>query len=71
MSMLVFCNVISAIIYLDVSISFVMINYWFLDNTIVLYLVILLLQSNNVIVGLAVLVCNNLVFFCNVIMVAL
>ena len=71
MSMLVFCNVISAIIYLDVSISFVMINYWFLDNTIVLYLVILLLQSNNVIVGLAVLVCNNLILFCNVIMVAL
>ena len=71
MSMLVFCNVISAIIYLDVSISFVMINYWFLDNTIVLYIVILLLQSNNVIVGLAVLVCNNLILFCNVIMVAL
>ena len=71
MSMLVFCNVISAIIYLDVSISSVMINYWFLDNTIVLYLVILLLQSNNVIVGLAVLVCNNLILFCNVIMVAL
>ena len=71
MSMLVFCNVISAIIYLDVSISFVMINYWFLDNTIVLYLVILLLQSNNVIVGLAVLVCNNIILFCNVIMVAL
>ena len=71
MSMLVFCNVISAIIYLDVSISFVMINYWFLDNTIVLYLVILLLQSNNVIVGLAVLVCNNLILLCNVIMLVL
>ena len=51
-----FCNVISAIFYLDVSMSFVMLNYCFIDNTIVLCLVILLLQSNNVIVGLAVLV---------------
>ena len=62
------CNVMSAIFYLDVRISFVIINYCLIDTTIVLCLVILLLQSNNVIVGLAVLVCNNLILLCNVIM---
>ena len=62
------CNVISAIFYLDISISFVMLNYCFIDTTIVLCLVILLLQSTHVIVGLAVLVCNNLILLCNVIM---
>ena len=66
--MVVFCNVISAIFYLDVNISFVMLYYCFIDNTIVLCLVFLLLQSNNVIVGLVVLVCNNLILLCNVIM---
>ena len=60
--MLVFYNVISDLFHLDVSIFFVMIKYCFIDNNIVLCLVILLLQSNNVIVGLTVLVCNSLVF---------
>ena len=50
------------IFHLDGSIFFVLIKYWFIHNNIVLCLVILLLHSNNVIVGLAVLVCNNLVF---------
>ena len=62
------CYVISAIFYLDISISFVMLNYCFIDTTIVLCIVILLLQSNNVIVGLAVLVCTNLILLCNIIM---
>ena len=63
-----FRNVISAIYYLDGSISFVLLNYCLIDNTFALCLVILLLQSNNVIVGLAVLVCNHLILLCNVIM---
>ena len=62
LSMLVFCTVMSDLFHLDVSIFFVMITSCFLANTIVLCPIILLLQSNNVIVGLALLVCNHLVF---------
>ena len=61
-------NVISDLFHLDDSIFFLMIKYCFIDNNIVLCLVILLLHSNNGIVGLAVLVCNNLILFCNIIM---
>ena len=71
MSMLVLCNVISVIFYSYVRISFVMVTYCVIDNTFVLCLVILVLQSNNDIVGLAVLVCNNLILVCNVILLVL
>ena len=57
-----FCNVIIVFFHFDVNPFFVMIKSYFIDNNIVFCLIILLLQSNHVIVGLAMLVCNNLVF---------
>ena len=65
--MLLFYTVINDIFQLDARI-FVMITYCFIDNIIVLCLVLLFLHSHNVIVCHVILVCNNLILFCNILM---
>ena len=66
--MLVFCTVISDILYLDVSLFLIMMKACFVDNNIVFCLVILFMHSTNAPVCLALLVCDNLISFCNFLM---
>ena len=65
--MLLFYTVLNDIFQFHVRIL-VLIKYCFIDNTIVLCLVILFLHSHNVIVCHFILVWNNLILFCNILM---